>query len=71
MTLAHNPQAQAIQALRDEIRKHDQAYYVHDAPLISDAEYDALMQVPRNYNSNFANPLHLMVCRNKLVLRYG
>ena len=44
MTLAHNPQAQAIQALRDEIRKHDQAYYVHDAPLISDAEYDALMQ---------------------------
>lgn len=25
-----------------EIRKHDAAYYTHDAPIISDAEYDAL-----------------------------
>ncbi|MFQ5973245.1 MAG: NAD-dependent DNA ligase LigA [Alphaproteobacteria bacterium] len=30
--------------LCEEIRKHDHAYYVLDAPLISDAEYDALFQ---------------------------
>ncbi|MFV9472965.1 NAD-dependent DNA ligase LigA [Advenella sp. RU8] len=44
MTLTHDPEALALEALRNEIRKHDQAYYVQDAPLISDAEYDALMQ---------------------------
>lgn len=33
-----------ITALRDCIRAHDHAYYVLDAPTISDAEYDALMQ---------------------------
>lgn len=30
--------------LRSEIERHNQAYYVHDAPVISDAEYDALMR---------------------------
>ena len=30
--------------LRDEIRRHDHAYYVLDNPVIADAEYDALMQ---------------------------
>ena len=29
--------------LRDELQKHNIAYYVHDAPTVSDAEYDALM----------------------------
>jgi len=43
MAIKHDPDAQALQALRNEIRKHDQAYYVQDAPLISDAQYDALM----------------------------
>lgn len=43
MVIKHDPEAQALQALRNEIRKHDQAYYVQDAPLISDAQYDALM----------------------------
>lgn len=33
-----------INSLREEIRKHEYQYYVLDEPLISDAEYDALMQ---------------------------
>jgi DNA ligase (NAD+) len=32
-----------IQALREEIRKHDHHYYVLNDPLISDTEYDRLM----------------------------
>lgn len=32
-----------IDWLRAEIERHNQAYYVHDAPVISDAEYDRLM----------------------------
>jgi len=34
---------QQIEHLRQEIRHHDYLYYVLDAPVISDAEYDALM----------------------------
>jgi len=30
--------------LRSEIERHNQAYYVLDAPVVSDAEYDALMR---------------------------
>ncbi|MEN6351545.1 MAG: NAD-dependent DNA ligase LigA [Syntrophomonas sp.] len=33
-----------INELREEIRKHDYRYYVLDDPLISDAQYDQLMQ---------------------------
>jgi DNA ligase (NAD+) len=33
-----------IEALKKEINKHNEAYYTHDAPTISDAEYDALKQ---------------------------
>ncbi|SHG71860.1 DNA ligase (NAD+) [Thermosyntropha lipolytica DSM 11003] len=33
-----------IEKLREEIRKHDYHYYVLDDPLISDAQYDKLMQ---------------------------
>ncbi|MDD4626953.1 MAG: NAD-dependent DNA ligase LigA [Syntrophomonas sp.] len=33
-----------IKELREEIRKHDYRYYILDAPLISDAEYDRQMQ---------------------------
>lgn len=33
-----------IESLRDEIRKHEYQYYVLDAPLITDAEYDELMR---------------------------
>ena len=36
--------AQRIAALRDQIRHHERLYYEHDAPEISDAEFDALMR---------------------------
>ncbi len=32
-----------VQSLREEIRRHEELYYVQDNPEISDAEYDALM----------------------------
>jgi DNA ligase (NAD+) len=32
-----------VQALREEIRHHEHLYYVMDAPEITDAQYDALM----------------------------
>lgn len=35
---------QHIASLRDLIAKHDYAYYVLNAPTVSDAQYDALMQ---------------------------
>ena len=39
----HDP-AQRIAALRAELREHNHRYYVLDAPIVSDAEYDALMR---------------------------
>jgi len=36
--------ARRIEALRAEIREHDHRYYVLDAPVISDAQYDQLMR---------------------------
>lgn len=36
--------AQRVRWLSDEIARHDHAYYVLDAPVVSDAEYDALMR---------------------------
>jgi DNA ligase (NAD+) len=35
--------AKQIEKLREELRRHEHLYYVLDAPEISDAEYDALM----------------------------
>ena len=35
--------ADRIEALRREIRRHEELYYVHAQPEISDAEFDALM----------------------------
>ncbi len=32
-----------IEALRDEVRRHEELYYVYDNPEISDVEYDALL----------------------------
>jgi DNA ligase (NAD+) len=36
--------AERIEALRRQIRLHEERYYIHNAPEISDAEFDALMQ---------------------------
>jgi DNA ligase (NAD+) len=36
--------AQQIEKLREEIRRHEDLYYVLDNPEISDAEYDALLE---------------------------
>jgi DNA ligase (NAD+) len=34
----------SIKALRDEIRRHDELYYLNENPEISDREYDALLE---------------------------
>ena len=36
--------AHEIEALREELRRHEHLYYVLDQPEITDAEYDALMR---------------------------
>ncbi len=36
--------ARQIEKLRDQIRRHDELYYVNDSPEISDREYDLLLQ---------------------------
>ncbi|MBC8141244.1 MAG: NAD-dependent DNA ligase LigA, partial [Armatimonadetes bacterium] len=36
--------AERARVLRDTLAAHNIAYYVHDAPAVSDAEYDALMR---------------------------
>ena len=33
-----------IQALREEVQRHEELYYILDSPQISDAEYDALLE---------------------------
>jgi len=38
------PHFQRAAWLRHEIERHNQAYYQHDAPIITDAEYDALFR---------------------------
>ena len=39
---------QQIEKLREEIRRHEELYYVLDNPQISDAEYDALLEKLQN-----------------------
>ncbi|MFM9132269.1 MAG: DNA ligase LigA-related protein, partial [Actinomycetota bacterium] len=42
--MARTPSPEArITALRDLIRRHNHSYYGEDSPVISDAEYDALV----------------------------
>ncbi|MBC8018654.1 MAG: hypothetical protein H7X83_09070 [Verrucomicrobia bacterium] len=36
--------SERARVLRDELQAHNIAYYVHDAPVVSDGEYDALMR---------------------------
>ena len=33
-----------IRRLREEVLRHEELYYVHDRPEISDVEYDALVE---------------------------
>jgi DNA ligase (NAD+) len=42
-----------VEELRSEISQHDYRYYVLDDPIISDAEYDALMQELRDLESRY------------------
>jgi DNA ligase (NAD+) len=42
MARAPSPKAR-VAALRDQIRRHNHSYYGEDSPVISDAEYDALV----------------------------
>jgi DNA ligase (NAD+) len=42
---------QSIKALRDEIRRHDELYYLNENPEISDREYDALLEKLRELES--------------------
>jgi DNA ligase (NAD+) len=44
VTLAARTIAREIEKLRDEIRRHDELYYVENAPEISDREYDELLE---------------------------
>jgi DNA ligase (NAD+) len=44
VTLAARATAREIEKLRDEIRRHDELYYVEDSPEISDREYDQLLE---------------------------
>ncbi len=43
MSPKRQPVEREILALREELRRHEELYYVHDNPEISDVEYDALM----------------------------
>jgi DNA ligase (NAD+) len=42
--LAAKATAREIEKLREEIRRHDEFYYVNNSPEISDREYDALLE---------------------------
>ncbi len=46
-----------IERLRREIREHNHRYYVLDAPVISDAEYDRLMQRLRELEAALGEPV--------------
>jgi len=39
--------------LRDEIARHNEAYFIHDAPSVPDADYDALTRELRALEAEF------------------
>lgn len=46
-----------MEALRAEIKRHEQLYYVHDAPEISDEKFDAMMRRLRELETKY--PLYV------------
>ncbi|MDX2347514.1 MAG: NAD-dependent DNA ligase LigA, partial [Nitrospirota bacterium] len=44
---------QRLEELRQAIRRHDELYYVHSKPEISDAEYDKLFQELQDLENAF------------------
>ncbi|OIP99228.1 MAG: DNA ligase (NAD(+)) LigA [Zetaproteobacteria bacterium CG2_30_46_52] len=48
---------QRIHQLRGELRGHNYRYYVLDAPIITDAEYDALLRELAELESNSSEPI--------------
>ncbi len=48
-----NEAAARVEWLRAELRRHEHLYYVLDAPAISDAEYDALMNELKRIEAKF------------------
>ena len=49
-----------ISELREEIRYHDRKYYVENNPVISDYEYDQLMEELKKLESSILNMLRLI-----------
>ena len=45
-----------IEALREELRRHEHLYYVMDAPEISDAQYDSLMSELKRLRPSVEGP---------------
>src|SRR4051812_26988108 len=52
MAVAPEIEARAAQ-LREEIEGHNERYYVHDDPIISDAEFDALLRELKQIEEQF------------------
>src|SRR5919106_6559547 len=51
--------ADRVQELRSEIRRHEELYYVHANPEISDAEFDALMRELQDLETQYPDLLTL------------
>jgi DNA ligase (NAD+) len=45
--------AERIETLRREIRRHEELYYIHNQPEVSDAEFDALMRELQQFEAEF------------------
>ncbi|MDR3735212.1 MAG: NAD-dependent DNA ligase LigA [Acidobacteriaceae bacterium] len=49
--------AETMEALREQLRHHEQLYYVLDAPEITDAQYDALMNELKRLEAELGEPV--------------
>jgi len=49
--------AEKIEALREQLRHHEHLYYVQDAPEITDAQYDALMNELKQLEAESGEPV--------------